>query len=88
MEDSEKMREIPAEESQEKREAFLKKYSTTTPSGHRTFDNEKYYNDMPTEDMVRLRDKTVDGLKKYPDFGTKFYAEFVEYLNKKLELRK
>ncbi len=69
------------------REAFLKKYSTTTPSGHRTFDNERYYNDMPTDEMVALRDKTVADLKRHPDFGTKFYTEFVEYLNKKLEMK-
>lgn len=69
------------------RESFLKKYRTTTPEGYATFDLEAYYNDMSTDEMVALRDKTVDGLKKYPDFGTKFYTEFVEYLNKKLELR-
>lgn len=69
------------------REAFLKKYRTTTPEGHLTFDLEKYYNDMPTDEIVALRDKTVDDLKRNPDFGTKFYTELVEYLNKKLELR-
>ncbi len=69
------------------REAFLKKYRTTTSSGHATFDNEAYYNDMPTDEMVALRDKTVEDLKRHPDFGTAFYTNFVEYLNKKLEKR-
>lgn len=36
---------------------FLLKYRTTTPEGHPTFDNEKYYNDMATDEMVALRDK-------------------------------
>lgn len=70
------------------REALLKKYRTTTPDGHPTFDMEAYYNNMPTDEMVALRDKTVADLKRNPDFGTKFYTDFVEYLNKKLELRK
>lgn len=81
------MREIPALELQEQREAFLKKYSTTTPTGHRTFDNEKYYNEMPTEEMVALRNKTVADLERHPEFATAFYTNFVEYLNKKLEAR-
>jgi hypothetical protein len=81
------MREISAKELQEKREAFLLKYSTTTPSGHRTFDQERYYNDMPTEEMVALRDKTVADLIRSPGFATEFYTNFVEYLNKKLEAR-
>ncbi len=69
------------------RQAFLLKYRTTTPEGHPTFDLERYYNDMSTEDMVALRDKTVGDLKRHPDFATRFYTEFVEYLNKKLESR-
>jgi hypothetical protein len=69
------------------RKAFLLKYRTTTPEGHPTFDNERYYNDMPTDEMVALRDKTVADLKRNPDFGTKFYSDFVEYLNKKLDMR-
>ena len=69
------------------REAFLKKYRTTTTGGHATFDLEAYYNDMPTDEIVALRDKTVEDLKRHPDFGTRFYTELVEYLNKKLELR-
>lgn len=64
------------------RKAFLMKYRTTTPEGYPTFDLEKYYADMPTEEMVALRDKTVDDLKRNPDFGTRFYSDFVEYLNK------
>ncbi len=70
------------------RKAFLLKYRTTTPDGHPTFDNERYYNDMPTEEMVALRDKTVKDLERNPNFGTVFYSNFVEYLNKKLESRK
>ena len=69
------------------RQAFLLKYRTTTPEGHPTFDLERYYNDMPTDEMVALRDKTVADLKRNPDFGSKFYSEFVEYLNKKLDMR-
>lgn len=69
------------------REAFLKKYRTTTPEGHPTFDMDKYYNDMPTDEMVALRDKTVADLKRNPDFGTQFYTNFVEYLNNKLKER-
>ena len=69
------------------REAFLKKYRTTTAEGYPTFDLEQYYDDMPTEEMVALRDKTVADLKRNPDFGTVYYSNFVEYLNKKLELR-
>ena len=69
------------------REAFLLKYRTTTPEGHPTFDLEKYYTEMPTDEMVALRDKTVSDLERNPDFATKFYTEFVEYLNKKLETR-
>jgi hypothetical protein len=63
------------------------KYRTTTSAGHPTFDLEKYYDDMPTEEMVALLDKTVGDLKRHPDFGTAFYTNFVEYLNKKLEKR-
>ena len=70
------------------RQAFLLKYRTTTPEGHPTFDLERYYNDMPTDEMMALRDKTVSDLARHPDFATKFYTDFVEYLNKKLELRK
>ena len=66
---------------------FLLKYRTTTPDGHPTFDNEKYYSDMPTDEMVALRDKTVADLERNPNFGTKFYTEFVEYLNEKLKER-
>ena len=69
------------------RKAFLLKYRTTTPEGHPTFDNERYYNDMPSDEMVALRDKTVADLKRHPDFGTEFYSNFVKYLNKKLKDR-
>jgi hypothetical protein len=69
------------------RKAFLLKYRTTTPEGHPTFDNERYYNDMPTDEIVALRDKTVADLKRNPEFGTQFYTNFVEYLNKKLDMR-
>lgn len=69
------------------RDTLLKKYRTTTPEGYPTFDLERYYDDMSIEEMTALRDKTVKGLEKYPDFGTRFYTEFVEYLNKKLEIK-
>jgi hypothetical protein len=77
-----------SKEVQENREAFLRKYSTTTPSGHLTFDQERYYNDMPTEEMVTLRDKTLADLKRSPGFATEYYTNFAEYLTKKLEDRK
>lgn len=69
------------------RREFLLKYRTTTPDGHPTFDNERYYNDMATDEMVALRDKTIKDLERHPDFGTQFYSNFVEYLNKKLKER-
>lgn len=70
------------------RKALLLKYRTTTPEGYPTFDLERYYNDMTTEDIVILKNLTDEGLKKHPDFGTVFYTEFSKYLNKKLEERK
>lgn len=69
------------------RRAFLLKYRTTTPDGYPTFDQEKYYNDMSSEEMTALRDKTLADLERNPNFGTKFYTEFAEYLTKKLKAR-
>ena len=74
-----------------KRDAELKRYRTYIQAGgttHPTFDQERYYTEMSTQEMTALRDKTVEGLKRHPDFGTKFYTEFVEYLNLKLAERK
>lgn len=74
-----------------KRDAELKRYRTYIwASGirHATFDQERYYTEMSTEAMTALRDKTVQDLVRNPDFGTKFYTEFVEYLNRKLAERK
>jgi hypothetical protein len=77
-----------AKKYQIERDAFLQKFSTTTPSGHRTFDNEKYYESLPTDELERMRDKTIADLKRNPNFGTQFYTDYVEYLNKKIESRK
>jgi hypothetical protein len=49
---------------------------------------ERYYSEMPTEEMITLRDKTARDLEKVPPFAPKFYGEFVEYLNRKLAERK
>ena len=73
------------------RDAFLKRYRTYIHSSgitHPTFDMEGYYNEMSTEEMISLRDKTVKDLERSPDFAPKFYGEFVEYLNCKLAERK
>lgn len=72
---------------QEERNAFLQKYRTVTLDGYPTFDLERYYNDMPLDEMQQLRDRTVNSLEKYPDFGTVFYTQFVEYLNRKIDER-
>jgi len=74
-----------------KRDAELLRYRTYIwASGikHPTFDQERYYTEMSTLEMTALRDKTVRDLERNPDFGTKFYTEFVEYLNRKLAERK
>lgn len=70
-----------------KRDAELQRYRTyiqasgiTLP----TFDTERYYTEMSTKEMIALRDKTVRDLERHPDFATKFYTEFAEYLNGKL----
>lgn len=73
------------------REAELKRYRTYIWSSgmrHATFDMERYYTEMSTEEMIALRDKTVQGLEQSPNFAPKFYGEFVEYLNCKLAERK
>ena len=73
------------------REAELKRYRTyiqASGTTHPTFDMERYYTEMSTQEMTALRDKTVRDLERNPDFGTKFYTEFVEYLNRKLTERK
>ena len=73
------------------REAELKRYRTyiwSSGTKHPTFDMERFYTEMSTKEMTALRDKTVQDLEKHPNFGTKFYTEFVEYLNLKLAERK
>ena len=73
------------------REAELKRYRTSIwASGikHATFDQERYYTEMPTGEMIALRDKTVRDLEKDPPFAPRFYGEFVEYLNRKLAQRR
>ena len=72
------------------REAELRRYRTyIESSGHRhpTFDQERYYTEMPTREMTALRDKTVRDLERNPNFAPQFYGKFVQYLNKKLAQR-
>ena len=74
-----------------RRDAELKRYRTYIwASGvqHGTFDQERYYTEMSTAEMTALRDKTVRDLERHPNFATKFYTEFAEYLNRKLAERK
>ena len=70
--------------NEQERDAFLKKYRTVTLDGYPTFDLERYYNDMDLAELTQLRDRTAASLKKYPDFGTEFYTQFLEYLNRKI----
>lgn len=73
------------------REAEMKRYRTyiwASGTMHPTFNQERYYTEMSTVEMTALRDKTVNDLARNPDFATKFYTEFVEYLNRKLAERK
>ncbi len=73
------------------REAERLRYRTyiqASGSLHPTWDMEKYYTEMPTRTMTALRDKTVRDLERNPNFATKFYTEFVEYLDRKLAERK
>lgn len=72
-------------------EAERKRYRTYIHASgitHPTFDMERYYIEMSTKEMIALRDKTVEDLKRNPDFATEFYSEFVKYLNRKLAERK
>lgn len=74
-----------------KRDAELKRYRTYVQSNgiwHPTFDLERYYTEMSTKAMTALRDKTVRDLERNPNFGTKFYSDFVAYLNRKLAERR
>ena len=74
-----------------KRDAELLRYRTYVQSNglrHPTFDMERYYTEMSTGEMTALRDKTVQDLKRSPNFAPKFYGEFVEYLDGKLAERR
>ena len=74
-----------------RRDVELKRYRTYIQANgveHPTFDQERYYTEMSTKDVMALRDKTVRDLERSPDFAPKFYGEFVEYLNQKLAERK
>lgn len=74
-----------------KRDAELLRYRTYIEASgikHPTFDQERYYNEMPTQEMTALRNKTVSDLEKDPPFAPKFYGEFAEYLNRKLAERR
>lgn len=73
------------------RQAELKRYRTYIESSgcqHATWDQERYYTEMPTGAIKALRDRTVQDLARHPDFATEFYTEFVEYLNEKLAQRR
>ena len=76
-----------AKKYDEERREFLAKFRKMTPEGYPTFDQDKYYDSLPTEELVALRDKTVSDLVRNPNFGTKFYTEFAEYLTKRIEAR-
>lgn len=78
--------EFSAKLDAERRE-FLSKFRTKTLDGHPTFDLELYYNTQPIEDLVALRDKTLRDLETNPNFGTEFYTDFAEYLQKKIQER-
>lgn len=74
-----------------KRDAELKRYRTYVWANglrHPTFDMERYYTELSTNEMIALRDRTIKNLERSPDFAPKFYGEFVEYLNRKLAERK
>ena len=79
--------EFDAKKHDEERRAFLAKFRKLTPEGYPTFDQDKYYDLLPTEELVALRDKTVSDLERSPNFGTEFYSNFVVYLNKRIEAR-
>jgi hypothetical protein len=73
------------------RDQQLKRYRTYIwASGIKlpTFDLDRCYTEMPTREIIALRDKTVQDLERNPNFATKFYSEFVEYLNGKLAERR
>lgn len=78
---------LEIERNQAKRNAFLKKFRTTTKDGYPTFDLEAYYNSLTTSELTMLRDKTAESLERYPEFGAEFYSDFVEYLNRKIDER-
>lgn len=72
--------------NQEERNAFLMKYRTTTLDGHPTFDFDRYYDDMPTDEMVALRNKTADDIER-SGFAVEFYSNFIAYLDRKINER-
>ena len=71
--------------------AELRRYRTYIESSgikHPTFDQERYYTEMPTQEMKALWNRTVRDLEKDPTFAPEFYTEFVQYLNRKLAQRR
>jgi len=69
------------------REAELKRYRTYVWSNgirHPTFDMERFYSEMSTEEMIALRDKTVRDLERSPNFATSFIPGLVDNPNGKL----
>lgn len=71
-----------------KRQEELLKFRTTTKDGHPTFDLEKYYDSLSTPELEERLRFTVESLERYPNFGTKFYSEFADYLRNKISERK
>lgn len=71
-----------------KRQEELKRFRTTTKDGHPTFDLEAYYDSLSTPELEERLRFTVESLARYPNFGTRFYLEFADYLRSKISKRK
>ena len=71
-----------------KRQEELRRFRTYTKDGHPTFDLEAYYESLSTSELEERLRFTVEGLERNPNFGTKFYSDFAEYLRNKIQSRK
>lgn len=74
-------------ERETERERELREFRTTTLDGYPTFDLEKYYNSLDTAVLKERLRFTEESLARYPNFGTKFYSDFADYLRKKISER-
>ena len=63
------------------------KFRTTTKDGYPTFDLEKYYDSLSTSELEQRLRSTLEGLERNPNFGTKFYTDFADYLRNKISER-